>query len=107
MMKEELEMSPVQLSPYSTALATFLSFVLVGLIPLLTYVLKYFFAPETGNIFLFSCILTGVGFTLIGFLKSYVTATGVVRSIVEMLILGSAAAIVAYYVGDVLERIIT
>lgn len=107
MMKEELEMSQVQMSPYSTALATFLSFVVVGFIPLLTYVLQFFFAIETGNLFLYSCIFTALGFSLIGFLKSYVTSTGVLRGIVETLLLGGAAALVAYYVGDVLEKIIT
>lgn len=93
-------------SPYKTAGVTFGSFVLVGFIPLLAYVLDFLSTSGTGNLFLTSCIMTSVAFGLIGLLKSYVTETGKIRGIIETLALGGLAAVIAYYVGDVLEMVL-
>ena len=106
-MKEELEMQKETRSPFSTAGVTFGSFVLVGLIPLMAYVLNYASGIGSENMFLTSSIMTGVAFGLIGLLKSYVTDTRRVRGVLETLLLGGIAAIIAYYVGDVLEVILT
>lgn len=107
MMKEELEMQQETRSPLSTAAVTFGSFVLVGLIPLVAYVLDFAEGIGSGNMFLTSSIMTGVAFGLIGLLKSYVTETKIIRGILETLLLGGVAAIISYYVGDVLEVILT
>jgi VIT1/CCC1 family predicted Fe2+/Mn2+ transporter len=107
MMKEELEMQQESRSPVSTAAVTFGSFVLVGFIPLFSYVLDYAMGIGSENMFLTSSIMTGIAFGLIGLLKSYVTETRMIRSVIETLLLGGLAAIIAYYVGDVLEVILT
>ncbi len=106
MMKEELEMQQEGRSPLSTAAMTFISFVLVGLIPLMSYVLDFGFGIGSQNMFLTSIIMTSLGFILIGLLKSYVTDTKKIRGVLETLLLGGLAAIIAYYVGDVLEMIL-
>lgn len=103
MMKEELEMSEETKSPMAMGGVTFLSFLLFGFIPLITYVVDYFGGWE-GDLFLVSSILTGLTFALIGTLKALVNQTKVLRSILETLFLGGAAATLAYYVGDVLEN---
>ena len=107
MMKEELEMQKEGRSPVSTAAMTFISFVVVGLIPLLAYVLAYGFGIGSENMFLTSIVMTSMAFVLIGLLKSYVTDTKKIRGVLETLFLGGLAAIIAYYVGDVLEVILT
>lgn len=107
MMKEELEMQQESRSPVSTAGVTFGSFVLVGFIPLFSYVLDYVVGIGSENMFLTSSIMTGIAFALIGLLKSYVTETRIIRGVIETLLLGGLAAIIAYYVGDVLEVILT
>ncbi len=107
MMKEELEMQQESRSPVNTAAVTFGSFVLVGFIPLFSYVLDYAMGVGGENMFLTSSIMTGIAFALIGLLKSYVTETRILRSVIETLLLGGLAAIIAYYVGDVLEVILT
>ncbi len=107
MMKEELEMQQEPRSPVSTAAVTFGSFVLVGFIPLFSYVLDYAMGIGSENMFLTSSVMTGIAFGLIGLLKSYVTETRMIRSVIETLLLGGLAAIIAYYVGDVLEVILT
>lgn len=102
MMKEELEMTEQTKSPLAMGGVTFLSFQLFGLIPLLVYVVDYF-APKGFDLFLISSVMTGVAFFLIGYLKSVVNQTNKLRSVLETLFLGGAAAALAYFVGDVLE----
>ena len=58
------------------------------------------------SLFLFTCIFTSFGFILIGWLKSYVAQSNRIKGILETLVLGAIAAIVAYYVGDILEGIL-
>lgn len=103
MMKEELEMMEETKSPMAMGGVTFLSFQLFGLIPLLVYVIDYFVGLES-NLFMISSTLTAFTFALIGGLKAIVTQTKIGRSIVETLFLGGAAATLAYFVGDVLEK---
>lgn len=103
MMKEELEMSEETKSPITMGGMTFVSFALFGFIPLLIYVIDYF-SPRDVNLFMISSILTVLAFLAIGYLKSVINQTHRVRSVLETLFLGGAAATLAYYVGVVLEK---
>lgn len=103
MMKEELEMNEETKSPLAMGGVTFLSFQLFGLIPLLVYVMDYLSTVET-NLFVMSSVLTGLTFCIIGYLKAVVSQTSVFRSVLETLFLGGSAAVLAYFVGDVLEK---
>jgi len=76
---------------------TYLSFVLVGLIPLIVYVWDYA-SSLSGDLFMRPCLFTSFAFITIGFFKSYVTETSRWKSIAETLLLGAAAAAVAYFV---------
>ena len=93
--------------PFIDGLMTFLSFQVVGLVPLLAYTVDYIFKLNIENLFLVASILTALSFIAIGLLKSYVTHTSRFRGISETLILGIIAAVIAYFVGDVLEKVIT
>lgn len=104
MMKEELEMSKETKSPWAMGAVTFMSFLLFGFIPLLVFVLDYFdLLSDDQHLFLFSSVLTGLVFMLIGYLKALVNQTRIFRSISETFLLGAAAAALAYYVGAILE----
>lgn len=105
MMKDKLMMTEETKSPFMMGLVTYISFIFIGLIPLLIYVWDYF-STFTGNLFLWTSILTSIAFIVIGFLKTYVTETSKLKGILETLILGALAATVSYFVGDVLEGII-
>ncbi|MGY6741577.1 MAG: VIT1/CCC1 transporter family protein [Cecembia sp.] len=105
MMKDELEMIPESKSPFKIGLATLVSFIFVGFIPLLVYVYDYF-RETTFDLFLWTSVFTGVAFVFVGWLKSFVNQTNTLKSILETLILGFVAALVAYYVGDFLETLI-
>lgn len=102
MMKDELEMMRESKSPFKIGLATLISFVLVGFIPLLVYLID-FFSPINQHLFLYTSLLTGFAFLLVGWMKSWTNQTSSFRSIVETVGLGLLAALVAYYVGDLLE----
>ena len=104
MMKDELGLIRETKSPFKIGLATLLSFSAVGLIPLLVYLWDFFF-PSDINVFLWTSILTGFAFLIVGWLKGIVNQTSTLKSITETVALGLLAAVVAYFVGDVLEQI--
>jgi len=106
MMKDELGMIPDSKPPLAMAIMTFVSFGIVGFIPLSVYLGNYFLGYPSENLFMASCILTSVAFALIGWLKAYVTHTNVFKAVIETLILGGLAAILAYFVGDIFEKMI-
>lgn len=91
--------------PLSIGLATYVSFILIGLIPLSIYVADLF-VKWIPNVFFWTSVFTFFGFGLIGFLKSLVTKKSKIISILETIVLWALAAWVAYYVGDFLEKII-
>ena len=104
MMKEELGMVPEKKPPKISAGVTFISFVLIGFIPLITYVWEFTTGNKFNDPFLITSILTGIAFIIIGYLKSLVTQTGKFKSMMQTLLLGGVAALVAYYVGNILEK---
>jgi len=104
MMKEELQMVKDSKTPIKTAVATFISFALIGLIPLLAYVVALFLTISLKDLFVLSCVSTAIGLAIIGSLKSYVTEQNKLKGILETVALGGLAAFLAYYVGVVLEK---
>ncbi len=105
MMKEELGMIEEKKSPFTMGGVTYISFVTIGIIPLIIYVWDYV-GEYPYDPFIGTCVLTGVGFTFIGFMKTYVTQTSVWRGVLETVVLGAIAALVSYFVGDVLEGLV-
>jgi len=105
MMKEELEMTiDEERTPLKTSIVTFISFASIGLIPLLAYLFVWIFKIQTEHLFLCSCILTGIGLTIVGNMKAMVTEKNRWSAIAETLLLGGIAAALSYVVGDVLEN---
>ena len=94
-----------QKSPAWIGGVTYGSFILVGIIPLLVYLIDLNW-PMGRELFGISCVLTGIGFILIGWLKAYVNHTRIITGVIETLSLGSLAALVAYFVGKFLEQLL-
>lgn len=107
MMKEELNMMKEEKSPIAMGAMTFVSFVLIGIVPLVAYIWDYSSNANSDYLFKVSIFLTSLAFIGIGWLKSYVAQTSRLRSIAETLFLGAAAAILSYIVGSWLETIIS
>lgn len=94
-------------SPVAASVATFVSFLLVGFVPLSVYTLDYIFGWNLGNdALIWSVLLTLVAFAAIGYLRGQITKVDKARTILESLGLGLAAAIISYVVGNLLEGII-
>lgn len=96
-----------QSHPVWNGVMTYVSFVLVGLIPLLTYLFQDLLNLSDAQLFPLSCVFTSIGFVLIGVLKSVLTEENIWRAVAETLMLGGVAALVSFYVGDVLAKIVS
>ncbi|WP_058364868.1 VIT1/CCC1 transporter family protein [Haloparvum sedimenti] len=83
-------------SPGATAAVTFLSFVVAGAAPLVPYALG------VEGAFRLSVAFTALTFFLVGASRSLVTTRRWYAGGTEMLLVGMAAALVAYTVGNVL-----
>lgn len=82
------------------AAAIFGAFIAAGSVPLLPFL----FVPG-GRVFLASCIATGAVLFVVGSLRTLVTRARWFVSGLEMLAVGSAAAVVAYVVGYLLRQL--
>jgi VIT1/CCC1 family predicted Fe2+/Mn2+ transporter len=96
MLTEELGLPPHSPSPLRSGLATFLAFVLIGLVPLVPFVLPGL-APATA--FAGSAVATALAFFAVGVAKGQVLQRPRLRSGVETLLLGGTAATLAYLIG--------
>jgi VIT1/CCC1 family predicted Fe2+/Mn2+ transporter len=105
-MKDKLHMTKINKSPFMKGAVTYASFILIGLIPLIIYIWD-FIAKFSGDLFIWTSIFTSMAFVFIGILKTYVTQTSKIKGISETLALGILAATLAFFVGDILEGIIS
>jgi VIT1/CCC1 family predicted Fe2+/Mn2+ transporter len=80
--------------------AIFLAFVLAGSVPLIPFL----FVPGD-SMFLISCMATGATLFAVGSLRTLVTRGRWFLSGLEMLLVGSVAAVAAYLVGHFLRRL--
>jgi VIT1/CCC1 family predicted Fe2+/Mn2+ transporter len=101
MMRYELEMSdPTSENPWLTGLATFISFMTFGFIPLIPYIV-FGYSPDT---FLYACLATFVALFLLGVLRYLITKQSLIRSIGEILLIGGLSASVAFFVGTFFKQ---
>lgn len=99
MMVEELGILEEGGRPFFNGLFTFISFLIVGFVPLLFFVAALAFPGLGSHSFIMSLILTGLTLFIVGSLRTLVTQTRWWRSGFEMLFVGGAAALGAYLVG--------
>ena len=106
MLVEELGYSQSIRSPIKAATATMIAFLVIGLIPLLAFVLDILSPYQVSNPYLWSCSLTAVAFLIVGAIKSRFVEQAWYWSGLETLALGGAAAALAYAVGVALRGIV-
>jgi len=91
--------------PKLVGVFTFAAFVIVGALPLSVYLVDVLFlSAEGSNVFILSSLLAAIAFVLVGYFKSKVTHSPRLRSIIETLLLGTIAALIAFVVGFLLDR---
>ena len=87
-------------TPLKQALVSFVSFDFAGLIPLIPFIIRLpgAFSMSVGMVFL--------SLFIIGSIRGKYTGKNWLRSGIESLSVGGVAALVAYYTGDIIEKII-
>jgi VIT1/CCC1 family predicted Fe2+/Mn2+ transporter len=96
MLTEELGLQIEGPQPLRAALVTFGAFVVVGIIPLIPFLFPILTPEQT---FILSSVVTALAFLSIGMIKGLVLQRSVFRAGLETLLVGGAAAILAYLVG--------
>ena len=89
-------------SPARHGLATFVAFVVAGALPLLPYLVEASPAAR----FAWSIALTFLAMFLVGAMRSVISTVRWWRGGVEMLALGGAVALVAYWSGSLIARFV-
>ena len=105
MMVEELGYSPSDSQPLRAATSTFVAFLFVGLIPLMTFILDLAVPSAVARPFLWSSILTAVAFFIVGALKARFVTQRWWLAGAETLAVGGTAAAIAYFVGALLKNV--
>jgi VIT1/CCC1 family predicted Fe2+/Mn2+ transporter len=103
MLTDELGLSLDGPSPLRAAASTLVAFVAVGIIPLLPFVLQFIIPDTVANPFLWAAALTAGAFFVIGATKSRFVEQRWYLSGLETLLIGGAAASLAYLVGMLLR----
>ncbi len=107
MMMEELGLLESSKSPWKTAGMTYFGFLIIGIIPLMSYMLSYFFPMFQRNTFTIAVLMTVAALFIIGAVKRYVTKKNIWVSSLETLFIGGAAAVIAYFIGFFLRWVVT
>lgn len=88
-------------TPFNSAFATFLAFLVVGFIPLFSFVIAAITQDSffIENQFIFSIFLTAIAFLLVGYFKGEVVGEFRVKSALQTLLIGGIAAVIAFVIG--------
>lgn len=107
MMREELDLAdPEQLRPLRNGLVTFISFILAGMIPLLSYLPFVRVGDASNSPFWLASLLAAVALFAVGASRSLVTRVNPIMGGLEMLFIGGIAAVAAYGIGAFLRGIL-
>ncbi len=109
MLKEELGLSATSASPVRAAAVTFGAFIGIGIMPLLVFIYQAAARADSrlDAPYVWSTAMTGLTFFIVGAFKGRFVAIPWFVSGLETLLIGSAAAAVAYGVGAVLTHVVS
>lgn len=106
MLTEEHGLSLHPPDPLRAAVTTFVAFVIAGLVPLLPFVLEAAAGIDLASPVRWSAVMTGVTFALVGALRARFVDRPVWRTALETVLLGGAAAGLAFGVGVALRGLV-
>ena len=106
MLVDELGMSLNVPSPMRAAWTTFFAFCLVGMLPLLVFLVAIGSGQHPAWLYPASTLITGITFFAIGAAKSWFIKRSWIRSGLETLAIGGTAALLAYLVGVFLRLLV-
>jgi VIT1/CCC1 family predicted Fe2+/Mn2+ transporter len=100
MMKEELGLIEDGKRPLDSSISTFVGFNLIGLIPLIPFMVFIAMGIDpNSDAFIYSIIFVVSSFFLVGIIKGKIVKKSKIKSGLYTLIIGGIAAVVAYLVG--------
>ncbi len=101
MMNNGLELpNPEGTNPIFTGMATFLSFLVFGAIPLLPFIFSD--EGDSYTVFIISSLFTTLALFALGIFKWRLIGGNAIRVIGEIVLVGGIAAVIAYFVGAVI-----
>jgi VIT1/CCC1 family predicted Fe2+/Mn2+ transporter len=107
MMKEELGLIEDEKSPLNSSISTFIGFNVIGLIPLIPFMIFLVIGLEANSeAFLYSTLSIIAAFFLVGMIKGKIVKKSKFRAGIYTLIIGGVASVVAYLVGYGLQSIV-
>lgn len=107
MMKEELGLIEDGKNPLDSSVSTFIGFNLIGLIPLIPFMIFMFMKIDANSeAFVYSTISVMISFFLVGMIKGKIVKKPKIRAGFYTLIIGGIASLVAYFVGYGLKILI-
>ena len=104
-MSEELGFATTEQNEYRAAASTLVAFVVVGALPLAAFVYDLAAPGNLEHTFMWSALMTGVAFFVVGALKARVVDQAWWRSGLETLTIGGLAAALAYAAGVLLQGV--
>lgn len=84
------------IKPMTHAAITFLSFIILGAIPLVAFLIPI----HIWSNFAISCLFSGIALFALGSIRSFVAKTSVLAAGIETTLVGLAAGIIGYYIGS-------
>ncbi len=105
MLREEHGLASKPLSAWKSALTTFSAFVVVGAIPLITFLFNWFFPGAIKSPFVWASIFTGFAFIAVGAAKANFVEESKWKAGLETLMVGGGAAVISYLVGMALREL--
>ena len=103
MVREELDHPAQEVSSWRAGLITYLGFTLAGMVPLLPFIYQIISPSGLPDSFLWSAVLAGIVFFVIGAIKSRYVDQSWFWSGLETFAVGGVAAALAYLVGALLR----
>lgn len=92
----------VNTKPLSSAVATFIAFVVVGAIPLFPYILFY----NSGDVFSYTMMATALALLAVGGMRNWVTGKSIIKGSIKVLVIGGVAAGLAFFIGQFISTIV-
>lgn len=91
------------LPPLRSSLATFIAFIVVGMLPLLPFIVALIVDISALSQFVWSIVATFCAFATLGIVRGRVTGKSIWKTALETLSVGGIAAAIAYGVGVLLK----
>lgn len=102
MMREELGIVEDSVkSPWVHGLVTMVAFIVAGFLPLTPYI----YGVSSESQFTVSVVATAISLFLVGSVRTFVTGANWFKSGIQMLLVGSLAALSAYFVGYLVQSL--